>query len=428
MRLAVFTSKYPALVATFFERDMRSLIEAGVDIEIFPIYPLENDLWQYTLDLLGPDVLPRHKIHHLGLPSAVGSLRPWPVQQAGRFAADTARIATSAMRYGLGPLGKSLYVMPKAWAWARQYANQFDHVLAYWGNYAGSCAYAFHRLTNPRVPFSMWLHAGTDLYFRPVYLEEKIAYADRIITCCAFNHQYLNKRFPRLAPDIDHKLHVSYHGLDLDDLSYEANGRPARRLIAVGRFARDKGFGDLVHATHLLRQQGIDVELQLVGNGPEASNLRALAVDLGVSDLVNFRGWLPFNEVPKAMRDATILVHPSTGLGDGLPNVIREAMAVGTPVIASHIAGIPEALDGGRCGVLVPPRNTNELANAIGALLADSPRQRELARRARVRTEEKFDMWRNGQELADVLRQTSRRTAPADAPVFLPAGAPARRS
>lgn len=427
MRLAVFTSKYPARVATFFERDMRSLIEAGVDVDIFPIYPLEEDLWQYTLDLLDETILPRERVHHLGLASALGRLRPWPVGPASRFALDAGRIAVSAFRYGLGPLSKSAYVMPKAWAWARQFANRFDHVLAYWGNYAGSCAYVFHRLTNPQAPFSMWLHAGTDLYFRPVYLEEKIAYADRIITCCAFNHGYLRERFPGLTADLDQKVHVNYHGLDLASLPYEPEGRPARRLIAVGRFARDKGFGDLLHAVYQLRQRGTDVDVHLVGDGAEASNLRALASDLGIADRVRFRGWLPFAEVPVAMRDATILVHPSTGLGDGLPNVIREAMALGTPVIASRVAGIPEALDDG-CGVLVPPRNVRALADAIASLLDDPQRQRHLAARARRRTEEKFDMWRNGTELAEVLRGTPARPATTDRSILVPERAAARRS
>src|SRR2546430_7501895 len=69
------------------------------------------------------------------------------------------------------------------------------------------------------------------------------------------------------------------------------------------------------------------------------------------------------------MSEATILVHPSDRLGDGLPTVLREAMALGTPVIASRIAGIPEALDDGRCGLLVPSGDLEALADAIARLL-----------------------------------------------------------
>src|SRR2546423_8089374 len=73
VKLAVFTSKYPARVATFFERDMRSLIEAGVELDVFPIYPLDRRMWRYAQPLLDAHVLPRERGHPLGFAS---SLRP----------------------------------------------------------------------------------------------------------------------------------------------------------------------------------------------------------------------------------------------------------------------------------------------------------------------------------------------------------------
>jgi glycosyltransferase involved in cell wall biosynthesis len=108
------------------------------------------------------------------------------------------------------------------------------------------------------------------------------------------------------------------------------------------------------------------------------------------------------------MSQATVLVHPSEGLGDGLPNVIREAMALGTPVIASDIAGIPEALDRGRCGMLVPPRDVAALSAAIERLLGDEELRLRLAANARGLTETKFDLWRNGSALAERLRAARR--------------------
>jgi hypothetical protein len=109
------------------------------------------------------------------------------------------------------------------------------------------------------------------------------------------------------------------------------------------------------------------------------------------------------------MSEATVLVHPSNGLGDGLPNVVREAMAVGTPVIASEIAGIPDALSDG-CGVLVPPRDAEALATAIADVLNNAPHRLEMARRSRARVEERYDLWRNGSRLASLLNATRRRT------------------
>ena len=80
-------------------------------------------------------------------------------------------------------------------------------------------------------------------------------------------------------------------------------------------------------------------------------------------------------------------------------------------MIASDIAGIHEALDNGRCGMLVPARDVSKLVEAITTLLGDSELRLTFANLARQRAEDKFDMWRNGQALADLLRNTKRAEA-----------------
>jgi colanic acid/amylovoran biosynthesis glycosyltransferase len=404
-RLAVFTSRYPGRVSTFFERDMLALVRAGIEVDVFPLRPYDPTLWRYSL-VVDDHLLPRDRVHNIGM--LEGLRPPWPLSRLALCLRDAAAVAVSAVRFGPIPLAKTLYAVPKALAWAARQAGPYDHVLAYWGGYAATCAYLFHRLTQPGVPFSIWLHAGADLYFRPIFMRQKLRYADRIITCCEFNRRYIHERFPDVADRLNGRIHVAYHGLDLARFPYVPDGRPATRLIAVGRFSPGKGFDMLLQAVGGLAQRGHPVELELVGDGPEAPALRTLAEALGIADRVRFRGWLPFAEVQAAMQAATVLVHPSIGLGDGLPNVLREAMAVGTPVIASDVAGIPEALDWGNAGVLVPPRDVPTLTEAIARLLADEALRRRLAEAGRRRTEDLFDAWRNGARLAEVLRATRR--------------------
>jgi glycosyltransferase involved in cell wall biosynthesis len=213
------------------------------------------------------------------------------------------------------------------------------------------------------------------------------------------------------------KVHVCHHGLDLTRFPYQTEGRVPNRIIAVGRLRKHKGFDYLIRAAALLAERGRDITVELVGDGTEREALRDLATELGIMERVQLRGWLSNPEVMRAMSQATILVHPSEGLGDGLPNVVREAMAVGTPVVGSNVAGIPDALQDG-CGVLVPPRDVPALADALEQLLMDPVTRRDIATRARQRAAEDYDLWRNGARLARLLEAT-RRQSPV-APVGLP--------
>ena len=86
-----------------------------------------------------------------------------------------------------------------------------------------------------------------------------------------------------------------------------------------------------------------------------------------------------------------------------MPTVIKEAAALGLPVVGTRVAGIPELLDEGRCGCLVPPRDVQALASAIGRLLADEPLRREYSQQARHHAETILNLWANGRRLAELL-------------------------
>jgi glycosyltransferase involved in cell wall biosynthesis len=408
MKLAVFTSQFPGPTCTFFARDMRGLIEAGVEIDVFPIYPLDAELWRYVPALLDGTILPRNRIHYLKLNDCVHPFNFRPAKSLQVFLNDAISISGSAIKRGSDSFGKTIYALLKAWTWARQHPNGYDHVLAYWGNYAGTCAYVYHRLCGMKIPFSIFLHANADLYRNPIFMKRKLLHADRIITCSDFNRHYITERFSDVS-DIGSKLHVHHHGLNFAELPTRLNARSPGRVIAVGRFVKQKGFEYLLHAAHELKSRGIKFEIELVGDGEEAPLLRSLAHQLDIANLVKFRGWVPADDVPDAISKATVLVHPSPDLGDGVPNVVKEAMAVGTPVIGSMVAGIPELLDHGNYGVLVPPKNITALADAIQTMLADDAGREKYARKARKRSEQKFDLWQNGQRLASVLATTVRK-------------------
>jgi glycosyltransferase involved in cell wall biosynthesis len=407
VRVAVFTNQFPGPVSTFFARDMRGLIESGLEIDVFPVYPVDAKLWCHVPDILNEKIFSRNRLRHLNLRQALRLPKSQRLKKLGRFFQDSAVITASAAKFGIGPTAKSTYVLAKAWGTVQNFSCQYDHILAYWGSYAATYAYMFHRLTNERIPFSMFLHAG-DLYQDQVYLRQKLLYADNIFVVCDFNRQYIYDSYPDIYDQLSNKIHMYHPGLDLSEFPYEPNGLRSRAVLGVGRFDKCKGFDYLVRAIQHLARSGIEVKLELIGEGEEERPLKALVSDLGLEDRIKFRGWLSFNEVKRAMKRARMLVHPSSEVGDAVPTVIKEACALGTPVIGTHVAGIPELLNYGRCGILVPPRNVEAMANAINRLLSDEHACQAYAEAARRHVEETFNVWRNGKKLAGILRSSTR--------------------
>jgi colanic acid/amylovoran biosynthesis glycosyltransferase len=408
MRLALFTNQFP--LNTFLARDLSALLDAGFDVDVFPFYPRNPELWRYLPEELDESRFPRDRARHVSLLKSILSLRPWPLRKFGLFARDTTAITASACRFGFRPLAKSLYVFPKAWAWSQRFGGQYDHVFAYWGNFSATCAYIFHRLTNATAPFSMWLHAGIDLYEDQVYLRQKVLYADTIFLGCEFNREFLRNLYPDIYPILAPKIFFHHTSIDLGTFTYSPNGRLPQRILAVGGLEEYKGFDYLLRAAHELSRRGFDVEVELVGDGSQKRQLKQLAEQLSLSERVLFPGQLNSTDVRGAMARATMLVHPSPDIGDAVPTVIKEAMAVGAPVIGSDVAGIPELLDWGRCGAVVPPRDPQAIADAIQRLLENPALRQSYAEAARKHAEENFDLRRNGPRLAAFMASAKRRT------------------
>jgi glycosyltransferase involved in cell wall biosynthesis len=154
--------------------------------------------------------------------------------------------------------------------------------------------------------------------------------------------------------------------------------RPAR-LLWVGRLSAEKGLPVLLHALTRLPMNGSGPTLTLVGTGPQEDELQELAGGLGLEGRVRFAGYVPFGPaLADYYRDADLFVLPSL-TGEGLPQVLLEAMAAGVPCVATAVEGIPFFIEDQRDGVLVPPADATALAAAIADLLRDKERRRRLA-------------------------------------------------
>jgi glycosyltransferase involved in cell wall biosynthesis len=218
------------------------------------------------------------------------------------------------------------------------------------------------------------------------------------VTACSAD---LRDRAIGLGADASRASVVPY-GVDLDAFGARAGvgARGRRRLgvnpdvplvVAIGRFVSKKGFEYLIDAVAALAAMHPRVQVVIAGGGDLEPALRQRARDAGAEDRVSFAGVIAHEEVPVALAAADVVVVPSirddAGNVDGLPNVLLEALASGTPVVATPAGGIGAAITDGENGLLVPERDAAGLAAAIGRLLTDPALGAALGERARRRVQ-----------------------------------------
>jgi glycosyltransferase involved in cell wall biosynthesis len=174
---------------------------------------------------------------------------------------------------------------------------------------------------------------------------------------------------------------------------------PNRKLIgAIGRLSPEKGFDVLIRAVGRLVRDGAAVDLQIIGDGDDQRRLESLIAALGLGDRVQLIGYradtIPYYEA--------FDVFALSSYREGLPNVLLEAMALETPVVATAIAGIPKLITHEVGGLLVPPGDAAALATALSRVLADGALARRLAQAGRATIEQRFSFERRMQKVARV--------------------------
>lgn len=188
-------------------------------------------------------------------------------------------------------------------------------------------------------------------------------------------------------------------------------------LLSVGNLSERKGHAVLVRALAHLRDQGLQPRWKLViaGRGSQRESLEALIEETGLGAHVFLAGHR--DDIPSLQDAADLFVMPS--LWEGLPLAVLEAMFAGNPVVASLASGIPEAMDDGVEGRLVPPGNVEALAQALGPLLRDRSLRTRMGEAARMRARRDFTVERMASDYEALYR--GQRLPPA-------AGHPSRAS
>lgn len=288
--------------------------------------------------------------------------------------------------------------------------DKIDLIHSAWANGPATAAWIASRLSG--IPFAFTGRAG-DIYPQDGLLKEKAAAALFIRANNAANVKWLSGFLP---PNQGDKTRLVYNGLTFQNrpLAPRPDAAPPYRLLAVGRFARTKGFPELLTAIARLKRERFPVELTLVGDGAWKSKLLKLRSRLGLENVVKMPGFIPNDKLAAQMLSHHLLVVPSVvhknGDRDGIPNVIMEALSLETPVVATDVCGVSEVVRDGQTGFLAPQRDPATLARAIRAALENYPRAKAMAGEGRKLVLEMFDSQKNAQSLKNLYLESARQT------------------
>ena len=176
-----------------------------------------------------------------------------------------------------------------------------------------------------------------------------------------------------------------------------------KMIISVGSLIEIKGFDTLLEAAKLVKESVSDVKFVIAGIGPLKSKLIEKTKELGISDIVNFVGLIPYSEMPKYYAASDLFVHPA--YVEGMGRVILEAQAAKIPVIATKVGGIPEAVSDSSA-ILVEPHNPKALGDAILKVLKDKELAIDLSKKGREFVMNNFEFWKQEKKLIEFYEKT----------------------
>lgn len=190
------------------------------------------------------------------------------------------------------------------------------------------------------------------------------------------------------------------------DLRHELNLPKGQRLVGLISYLRSyKGHEFFIDAAARVLSQAKDVTFLIVGEGPEEARLRERIASLGLASHVRMLGFR--EDLLNVFRSLNLFVIPSVE-GDTIPQVLMQALAMGLPVVSTTVGSIPDVVQNGRTGFVVPPRDADALAGRIKALLDDAPLRADMGRRGRAFVEQEYSLSRMLDRLEEVYAKVAR--------------------
>ncbi|MEQ8770545.1 MAG: glycosyltransferase [Phycisphaerales bacterium] len=405
MRLAYLTNQYPAVSHTFIRRELRELERRGHLVVRCAIRPSAGTL-------VDPEDLAEasktfHVVHEPRgrvLLVCASELITRPAR-----AINALRLAIGCGRRSPAGVLKNLIYLAEAVVLRRRFArDRIEHVHVHFGTNPAMVARLVRTLGGPG--YSITVHGPDELDdHRGHDLAGKIADARFTVAISDFTRSQLMRWADR--PDWD-RLHVVHCTVGDEDLSSPPVEPPsgAATFVNVGRLSAQKGQLVLIDGFARLIERGVDARLVIVGDGELRPSVEQAIRENELESRITLTGSLPGAEVRKRLAEAHALVLPS--FAEGLPMVIMEAFAVGTPVISTTVAGIPELVEHGRSGILIAPGRADLVADAMERI-AQTPAdaRREMARVGRAAVVERHRTRTEGDALEGLIRDAIDRDA-----------------
>lgn len=396
LRLGYVLKRYPRFSETFVINEILAHERAGVPVEIFAVRRVNEPHFQSILGEVRspvtyiPDGMPKIEAFWALLREAHAAL---PGFTARLEAVLTAEVADVYQGILLALKARTLGV---------------GHLHAHFGTIATTIARLAAHFAG--IGYSFTAHAK-DIFHENVddeALRLKLKDAAVVVTVSDFNLGWLRQRHGAAAE----RVRRIYNGLPISSFAYCAPVDRDPEIVAVGRLVEKKGFDVLIRACALLRSRRVPFRCTIIGEGLLFEELAVLIDSLGLGNDVGLAGALPRPKVAEALQRAAVCAAPcvqaADGDRDGLPTVLIEAMALGTPCVGTDVTGIPEIVRHGETGLCVAQRDPEALADALAALIGDGALRVRLSERARALVEEEFDVDRNAAQLRGLFESAAR--------------------
>lgn len=277
---------------------------------------------------------------------------------------------------------------------------QIEHLHAHFGTNSTTVAMLAGQLTG--IPFSFTVHGPEEFDRAPgLGLRTKARLAKAVIAISEFGRGQLM----RWTNQSDWpKLRIVHCGLDAAFLDAPTTPPPDNRVVVcVGRLVEQKAQLVLVEAAALLKRRGVEIDVQLIGDGEMRGVIEDAIAREGLADSVRLLGTRSAVEVRQAMQNARIVAQPS--LAEGLPVALMEAFALARPVVTTQVAGIPELVDA-TCGWIVPAGSAPRLADVLEAAMnTPSDKLSSMGIVGRTRVQRDHDIQKEVSRLASILAE-----------------------